>query len=146
MKIIWLTGQPGSGKTEIAKEFIKNNPQWVNVDGDDIREIFNNKDYSMVGRINNIKLAQSITEFLYKKGFNVIVSLVSPYREIREEFKVKIGNDLIEIYLHTSEDRGKNHLHVINYEQPNDNYIDFDTTNKTVDESVKILKSMIEFR
>ena len=146
MKIIWLTGQPGAGKTEIAKEIIKNHPHWVNVDGDDIREIFNNKDYSMSGRVNNIKLAQSITEFLYRKGNNVVVSLVSPYREIREEFKNKIGKDLIEVYLHTSEDRGKNEFYVKNYEKPNDNYIDFDTTDKTAEESVKLLNSIIYFR
>lgn len=146
MKIIWLTGQPGSGKTAIAKEIIKDKPEWFHIDGDDIRDIFDNKDYSMDGRLKNIKLAQSISEYLYNKGKCVVVSLVSPYREIREDFKKKIGDDLIEIYLHTSEDRGKNNFYVKNYEKPNDNYIDFDTTDKTVEESVKLLNSMIFFR
>ena len=51
--IIWLTGQPGSGKTTLAKELIKGmNPQndssikIINIDGDDLRFINKNKDYS----------------------------------------------------------------------------------------------------
>lgn len=143
MKIFWLTGQPGAGKTTIAREIISKHQDWVIVDGDDIREIFDNKDYSKEGRYQNIKLAQQISEFLINKGTYVVVSLVSPYRELREEFKKKIGEDLVEIYLHTTEDRGKNEFHVENYEEPLENFIDLDTTNKTVEESVEYLNTII---
>ena len=50
--ILWLTGQPGSGKTTLAKAFIErvtnDNPdiKIINIDGDDLRHISNNKDYS----------------------------------------------------------------------------------------------------
>jgi adenylylsulfate kinase len=57
-KIYWLTGQPGAGKTTIAK-YICNNlltQNSFNVDGDDIRELFDNKDYSEQGRRKNIEL------------------------------------------------------------------------------------------
>ena len=43
--IIWLTGQPGSGKTTLAKEFIErikkdtNSIKIINLDGDDLRSI-----------------------------------------------------------------------------------------------------------
>lgn len=143
MKIFWLTGQPGAGKTTIAREIIKHHEDWIIVDGDDIREIFDNKDYSKEGRYKNIKLAQQISEFLLNKGIYVVVSLVSPYRELREEFKEKIGEDLIEIYVHTTEDRGKNNFHVENYEEPLENYIDLDTTSKTVEQSVEDLNNII---
>lgn len=142
MKIIWLTGQPGSGKTTIALQFLKYYQDWFHIDGDDIRELFNNKDYSEQGRRKNIELAQQLAQYLYSKEKNVIVSLVSPYRDQREYFKQKIGKDLIEIYLHTTEDRGKN-MFKINYEPPIENYIYLDTTNKTPEESFEILNSKI---
>lgn len=143
MKIFWLTGQPGAGKTEIAKAILRKHNDWFNVDGDDIREIFDNKDYSKEGRYQNIKLAQSIAKFLYLKEKYVVVSLVSPYRELREEFKKEIGEDLIEIYVHTTEDRGKNKFHVENYEEPLEDYIDLDTTNKTAEQSLEDLNNII---
>lgn len=142
MKIIWLTGQSGSGKTTIALQFLKYHPDWFHIDGDDIRELFNNKDYSEQGRRKNIELAQHLAQYLYSKGKNVIVSLIAPYRDQREYFKEKIGKDLIEIYLHTTEDRGKN-MFQTNYETPIQNYIELDTTNKIVEESYEIIKLKI---
>jgi len=79
--------------------------------------------------------------FLDKKGFTVLVSLVSPYKDQRESFK-KITN-VVEIYVHTTEDRGRNHFHVENYEPPTEGYIDMDTTNKTeTDSYYEILKKL----
>jgi len=86
--IYWLTGQPGAGKTTLAKWMVAAlQGSAVLVDGDDIREIFDNKDYSETGRRKNIELAQNIAHFLHNKGNNVLVSLVSPYRDQRESFK-----------------------------------------------------------
>jgi adenylylsulfate kinase-like enzyme len=68
------------------------------------------------------------------KGFDVIVSLVSPYKDQRDDFKIK--NNVVEVFVHTTEDRGRNQYHVINYEPPTENFIDVDTTNKTVEDSV----------
>jgi adenylylsulfate kinase-like enzyme len=48
--IINLTGQAGAGKTSIAKELIKILPNSINIDGDELREIIYNKDYSENGR------------------------------------------------------------------------------------------------
>jgi len=81
--IYWFTGQPGAGKTVLSKalkEYLETNyyKKVIHIDGDDIREIFDNKDYSKEGRYKNITLAQQITKFLYLKGFDVVVSLVSP--------------------------------------------------------------------
>ena len=71
----------------------------VQVDGDDLRDLTVNKDYSEQGRINNIRNAQMIAEFCHNKGMNVIVSLVSPYLWLREEFKKKMDYNIIEFYL-----------------------------------------------
>ena len=140
--IYWFTGQPGAGKTSIAEVLITKLPKdTFHVDGDDLREIFNNKDYSEIGRRKNIELAQHITHFLHNKGTNVVVSLVSPYRDQREEFKQKIGDDIIEIYVHTENLRGREDFHVKNYEEPLENFLDMDTSDVIIETCVnKILE------
>ena len=58
--IIWLTGQPGSGKSTLANSIMDAlksenvNLNIINLDGDDLRTINKNKDYSKEGRIKNI--------------------------------------------------------------------------------------------
>ena len=52
---IWLTGQPASGKTTLANMLIDNfnknghEKDFYNIDGDDLRDLFQNKDYSRKG-------------------------------------------------------------------------------------------------
>ena len=77
-----MPGLPTKMILMMAKEYLNNN--CFHIDGDDIREIFDNKDYSEVGRMKNIELAQHLSHFLHKKGQNVVVSLVSPYKDQRE--------------------------------------------------------------
>ena len=87
---IWLTGQPASGKTTLAnllmKELSNSNGEksYFNIDGDDLRDLFQNKDYSREGRERNIRLGMSIAAYLINKNCIPIVSLVSPYRFLRE--------------------------------------------------------------
>ena len=140
-KIYWFTGQPGAGKTTLAKGLMNRLSlvNFIHVDGDDIRDIFQNKDYSENGRRQNIQKAQDISQFLYAKGNSVIVSLVSPYKDQRDNFKQ--NPNVVEIYVHTDEIRGREQFHVQNYEPPTENFIEINTTNTTVDECIeKIVK------
>lgn len=137
-KIFYFIGQSGSGKTTIAKKLVEYlDDLTYHIDGDDIREIFNNKDYSEDGRRKNIQRAQDIARFLSRKDTTVVISLVSPYKDLRDELKK--DSLVVEIYLHTTEDRGRNHYHVENFQPPTENYIDIDTTNKSENETFKIL-------
>jgi adenylylsulfate kinase len=140
--IYWLTGQPGSGKTTLCKQMMLNMGSDVfHIDGDDLRGLFDNKDYSEVGRRKNIELAQQISEYLHNKGKHVFVSLVSPYKDQRDKFKEKLENAIKEVYVYTSEVRGREQFFVQDYEAPTENYIDMCTDNITVAECVeKIFK------
>ena len=142
--IYWFTGQPGAGKTVLATALKQEMDNTFHIDGDDLRAIFDNKDYSETGRRKNIELAQQLAHFLYNKGNNVVVSLVSPYKDQREEFKTKLGDSLKEFYVHTTEIRGRENFHVENYQQPTENYLDLDTTNISVEECLQKIRSYAE--
>ena len=109
-----------------------------------ILKIFDNKDYSEQGRRKNIELAQNIARFIHKKGDVAIVSLVSPYKDQRESFKEKLGNGIVELYIHAFEDRGRDQFHVSNYEPPTENYIDVDTTNDSPFESYQKIREKLD--
>lgn len=144
--IYWLTGQPGAGKTTLAQLMVTSYPNdGIIVDGDNIRDIFDNKDYSEQGRRKNIELAQNISHFLHMKGHTVIVSLVSPYRDQRESFKEKLGDGIVELYVHTTEIRGREERHVHNYEPPLENFIDVDTTDVNPIESIKQITKILNY-
>jgi adenylylsulfate kinase-like enzyme len=129
--IIWLTGQPGAGKTTLAKLLEAYfSDQSVIIDGDDLRELLKNTDYSENGRRKNIEYAQNMAKDLYYNEYNVIVSLVSPYKDQRDLFKQDMGSSIKEVYVHTSNIRGKEHFHVQNYEAPTENFVEIDTTDK----------------
>ncbi len=135
--IIWLTGQPGSGKTTICEQIMSIHTEFFHVDGDDLRDLFDNKDYSETGRRKNIELAQQISQYLHNQGVDVLVSLVSPYKDQRDRFKEKMGDDLREVYVHTSEKRGREQFFVKEYNEPTENYLEIDTTNESIVESAK---------
>ncbi len=142
--IIWLTGQPGSGKSTIANELVSDSTgTFIDIDGDDLREIFQNKDYSEVGRRKNIELAQHIAEFLHRKGFHPVVSLVSPYKDQRDKFKDKMGRDILEVYVHTTQIRGRENYFVKEYEEPSENYLSLCTDDITPEECVSYILTRI---
>ena len=141
--IYWFTGQPGHGKTVLAKklkEYIETTylgKTVMHIDGDDLREILINRDYSRQGREYNIKTAQNIALYLDSKGFDVIVSLVAPYRELREEFKSRCN--VKEIYVQATEMRGRERFHATDYEEPLENFIYIDTTMDIPSASLRFL-------
>ena len=146
--IFWFTGQPHAGKTTLANYLhsalmVRNpiKPIYL-VDGDDLRRIINNKDYSEQGRRNNISQAIAIAKYLEDKNFDVIVSLVSPYKDLRDELKAT--SDVVEIYVHTTDVRGREAFHVADYQPPTENFIDIDTTNTDVLVSLNELLIKIE--
>ena len=155
--IYWFTGQPAHGKTILANKLrdyleAKRNEKNTNngykayrIDGDDMRELFSNKDYSIKGRVENVGTAQRIAHYLHNQGHDVIVSLVAPYVDQREDFKKLIGTEnMIEFYVHTTEPRERDHFKAIAYNQPIDDYVDIDTTDDTPEESFEIIKKWIK--
>jgi len=126
--IYWFTGQPAHGKTVLANMLKEKLPNAYRIDGDDMRELFSNKDYTIRGRVENVGTAQRIAHYLHNQGHDVIVSLVAPYVDQREDFKQLMGENMKEIYVHTSEVRERDHFKAIAYVAPKENFIEVDTT------------------
>mgnify|MGYP000229595277 FL=1 len=153
-RIYWFTGQPAHGKTVLGKKLVEllrtEKRNWrkdvFHLDGDDLRNLTINKDYSEQGRINNIRNAQMIAEYLSKNGCDVVVSLVAPYRWLREEFKERIGSDNFqEFYVHTTQKRERDHFKVEDYEEPLERFFDVDTTKDNPEQSfTKIVNYLTE--
>ena len=146
--IYLFTGQPGSGKTTLGKKLQMwlqtDKKNWrksvFHIDGDQLRELFPNTDYSKEGRYKNIQKAFDIAKYLDNAGNDVVISLVSPYRELREKFKSECK--VQEVYCHTKKIRGREDKFALDYEPPTEFYVDLDTSDN-VDETFKKLLKMI---
>ena len=143
--IYWFTGQPAHGKTVLAKKLHYLKPDAFMIDGDDMRELFSNKDYSIKGRVENVGTTQRIAHYLHNQGKDVIVALVAPYVDQREDFKKLVGiENMVEFYVHTTEPRERDHFKAIAYTPPTSDYVDIDTTGDTPEQSFEIVKKWIQ--
>jgi len=135
--IIVLFGQPHCGKSTLAKQF----PSYKNIDGDKLRELFSNKDYSREGRIRNLNRASDIAHYLHSHGNNIILSLVYPYKEAREYLN-SLTDDVVWVYLTYDGERGREKFHVQDFEIPTDERIlHLDTSTLSVDECINKIMS-----
>ena len=95
--VLWMTGLPCSGKTTIARKLQKLMPELVVLDGDELRAQSSSSDFSREGiNENNRKVANLAKDFSMSKP--VCVSLISPFKENREDARKIIGdNKFIEV-------------------------------------------------
>lgn len=106
--VIWITGISGSGKTTIAQGIIskykKHLPNLVNIDGDLVREFFEEDlQYDEISRIKQIKRIQKICKFLEKQELILIVSALYSNSELMDWNRKNFLN-YYEIYLDASLD------------------------------------------
>lgn len=100
---LWFTGLSGAGKTTISKavgEKLRSQGCKLEIlDGDVVREnLTKGLGFSKADRDENIRRIGFVSHLLTRNGVIVLVSAISPYREIRKEVKQKIG-DFVEVYV-----------------------------------------------
>ena len=105
--VIWLTGLSGSGKTTIANNLAghlrKRSFNPVVLDGDEIRDLFKINGFGEEARKTHNLNIGCMASLLEKQGNIVIVSLISPYGDIRDAVRKKCAN-FIEVHVATSLD------------------------------------------
>jgi adenylylsulfate kinase len=101
---IWFTGLSGAGKTSISTEvarILRERGLKVEVlDGDIVRQnLTKDLGFSRADRDENIRRIGFVAQLLSRHGVIVLVSAISPYRDVREEVRQKIGSNFIEVYV-----------------------------------------------
>jgi len=99
---IWFTGLSGSGKTTIAQivynQLKKEGYKVEILDGDVIRtNLSKGLGFSKEGRDENIKRVGFVCDLLTRNEVIAIAVCISPYREVRDFNRKRIGN-FIEVY------------------------------------------------
>lgn len=96
---VWLTGLSGAGKSTIAEAAaneLRSRGRRVEIlDGDVVREnLSKGLGFSKEDRDTNIRRIGFVAELLTRNGVTVIVAAISPYREVRDEVRERIGRFL----------------------------------------------------
>ncbi|MFW6296383.1 MAG: adenylyl-sulfate kinase [Halothece sp.] len=100
---IWFTGLSGAGKTTISRalaEALRSQGYQLEIlDGDIVREnLTKGLGFSKEDRDENIRRIGFVSHLLTRNGVIVLVSAISPYAEIRNEVRQRIGN-FLEVYV-----------------------------------------------
>lgn len=100
---VWFTGLSGAGKTTLSQALEKllmaRGYRVEPLDGDVVRQhLSKGLGYSKADRDENIRRIGFVAELLTRHGVVALVSAISPYREIRDEVRRKIGA-FLEIYV-----------------------------------------------
>jgi adenylylsulfate kinase len=100
---VWFTGLSGAGKTTItravAEELRSQECQLEILDGDVVREnLTKGLGFSKEDRDINIRRIGFVANLLTRNGVIVLVSAISPYRQVREEVRQTIG-DFVEVFV-----------------------------------------------
>ncbi len=100
---IWLTGLSGAGKTTITQaleqKLLAEGYDIEVLDGEVVRtNLTKGLGFSKADRDENIRRIGFVANLLTRHGVIVLVSAISPYCEIREEVKQKIGN-FVEVFV-----------------------------------------------
>ncbi len=163
--VIWFTGLSASGKSTIAVEverrLFEQKKAVYRLDGDNIRYGLNSDlDFSEAGRLENLRRIAEVAALMKDAGLIVLVSFISPYRQMREFAREKAGpGGFIEVYvkasLETCARRDPKGLYTLAkrgeikdftgisapYEEPLNPEITIDTERLTLEEAVeKVIK------
>lgn len=96
--VVWLTGLSGAGKTTLARalrEELERASHRVEIlDGDEVREnLSRGLGFSKDDREANVRRIGFVARLLARNGVIVLTSLISPYRESRNDIRRMVERD-----------------------------------------------------
>lgn len=107
--VIWMIGMSGSGKTTLGREVAR---QWrekcsnvVFLDGDEMREIFNQdrgeRAYTIEGRRENAERIAALCALLDRQSINVVCCILSIFADMRSENRTRFSR-YFEVFMDAS--------------------------------------------
>jgi adenylylsulfate kinase len=106
MTTVWLTGLPSAGKTTIAraveKRLLDEGRKVEVLDGDVVRtHLTKGLGFSREDRDENVRRIGFVADLLSRNGVIVLASVISPYRNIRDELRELHQGRFVEVYVST---------------------------------------------
>ena len=103
---IWLTGLPSAGKTTIAhameKRLLAAGHRVEVLDGDVLRtHLTRGLGFSRTDREENVRRIGFVAHLLARNGVVAVVSVISPYRAVRDELRELHGGRFFEVHVAT---------------------------------------------
>jgi adenylyl-sulfate kinase len=100
---LWFTGMSGAGKSTIStivEQRLRQRGQRVELlDGDVVRtNLSKGLGFSKEDRDENIRRIGFVCQLLSRNGVAAIAAAISPYRDVRDEVRSRIGN-FVEVYV-----------------------------------------------
>lgn len=113
---VWIFGEAKAGKTTTAYNLMqKKLRNYILIDGDKFRRSRTpSLDFSREDIIKNNQECLRMVKFLMSEGWNVIVSMITPYAEMRELIRKELGKNCLRIMLRCKQDvreKRKNYFH-----------------------------------
>ncbi len=166
---IWFTGLSGAGKTTlsqaVAAKLKEDGYKFETLDGDIVRQnLSKGLGFSKEDRDENIRRIGFVAHLLTRNNVIVLVAAISPYRNIREEIRQRIGR-FVEVFvnapLSVCEERDPKGLYQKArrgeiksftgvddpYELPSNPEVECHTDNETLEESIsKIMSKLTELK
>ena len=100
---LWFTGLSGAGKSTLSQalaEILRSRKRRVEIlDGDEVREnLSKGLGFSREDRDTNIRRIGYVCHLLSRNGVVAISAAISPFREVRDENRRRIGN-FVEVFV-----------------------------------------------
>ena len=163
--VIWFIGMSGSGKTTLSNLFIEKinkltKKHIIHLDGDNIRFLFDNKDYSISGRKKNAKVISNLSKFLNSEKSIVVASVLSIFPEwqkwnreninnyfeiyVKVDFDILLQREIKSLYKDAIDGKINNVVGVdIDFPEPNSNYVIDNNSDKDFDSKIDNLIKVI---
>jgi len=146
---IWIFGEPKAGKTTTAYNLMqKKLRNYILVDGDKFRRSRTpSLNYTREDIMTNNRECLRMVKYLMSEDWNVVVSMITPFAEMRKAIKEEFGESVLRVHLNCEYEVRKNRINFFDSDivfEEGDYDLNLNTNNLSEDQSRdRILEEMV---